>query len=406
MKKMNHTNVLDDLKARGLIFQTSSDDGLHEAFNGPLTIYQGFDPSGDSLTVGHLMSLMVMHRLQEAGHKVIFLIGGGTGRVGDPTGKSATRNLLTRDIVEANAAAVRKQVEGMGLVRFTGDNPAVMLNNDDWLGKFTFLEDFLIEVARFFSVNEMVKMTTFEKRLQEGAQVSLLEFLYPVLQAWDFLHLFRTHNCTVQMGGQDQWGNILQGVELVRKATTEPLPDGQSKPGKEVFAMTFPLITTTDGVKMGKTEKGAVWLDPNKTSPFDLFQYLVKLPDEMVSQLLKLITFLPLEEIAEIVKDPKKAQQVLAFEVTKIVHGEEAAQKAAAAESIPEIEVGTEGMPLVELLVKSGCLKSNSEVVRRVQQGGVRIQNGEKFTDHKAIVSAPCTIQYGKGALLRVVAKQ
>jgi tyrosyl-tRNA synthetase len=401
---MKTQNVLDDLRARGLIFQTSSDDGLHKAFDKPLTIYQGFDPSGDSLTVGHLMSLMVMHRLQEAGHKVIFLVGGGTGRVGDPTGKSATRNLLTREIVEKNAAAVRAQVEGMGLVRFTGENPAIMLNNDEWLGKFTFLEDFLIEVARFFSVNEMVKMTTFEKRLQEGTQVSLLEFLYPVLQAWDFLHLFHNYNCTVQMGGQDQWGNILQGVELVRKATTETLPDGQAKPGQEVFAMTMPLITTTDGVKMGKTEKGAVWLDPNKTSPFDMYQYLVKLPDDMVAQLLRLITFLPLEEIAEIVKDPKKAQHVLAFEVTKIVHGEEAARSAAEAENIPEIAVGPQGMPLVELLVKSGCLKSNSEVVRRVQQGGVRIQNGDKITDHRTVVSAPCVIQYGKGALLRVVA--
>lgn len=387
-------NVFDLLQSRGFVFQASDEKSLREALNGPIVVYEGFDPSADSLHLGHLMSIMALHHLQEAGHKVIFLLGGGTGRVGDPAGKSAQRNMLTREIVQANAAALKAQVERIGLLHFSGvENPALMPNNDEWLGSFSFLEDFLITIARHFSVNEMVAMRTFAERLEQGKPLSLLEFCYPALQAWDFLELFDRHGCTLQVGGQDQWANILAGVDLVRK----------SRNGAQVFALTFPLLTTADGVKMGKTEKGPVWLDPNKTSPFDFYQYLVKTPDELVAKLLGLFTFLPMEEIAEIVRDPKEAQKRLAFEVTKLVHGELEATNAAECSSSPEVSLSANSgkISLVDALTISECVKSNSEVRRRVDQGGVSI-DGEKVTDFKFIITGPCLIKYGKGKLLRI----
>lgn len=390
---MKKANVFDLLKSRGFVFDTSDETGLKDAFNGSITVYQGFDPSADSLHLGHLMSLIALHHMQEAGHKVIFLLGGGTGRVGDPSGKSAQRNLLTRDIVEKNALALKKQVEQIGLLRFSGDNAALMLNNDEWLGSFKFLEDFLIKVARYFSVNELVSLRTFSERLSQGKPLSLLEFCYPALQAWDYLELNSRHNCTLQVGGQDQWANILAGVDLIRKA----------KEGTQVFAFTFPLLTTSDGVKMGKTEKGPVWLDATRTTPFEFYQYLVKTPDDTVPNLLRLFTFIPLDEIEEIVKQPKEAQKRLAFEVTKLVHGLEAANAAAAAESMPELSLGVEGLTVLDALIKSGGLTSNSEVRRRVEQGGVYLDD-TKVTDINLLITKPAILKYGKGKLLRLTA--
>lgn len=390
---MANRNVLDILKARGYIEQVTDESSLRELLETPQVFYQGFDPSSDSFHFGTLESLMVMHILQEHGHKVIFLLGGGTGRVGDPTGKSTTRNQLTHEIVENNAINLQKQVENIGLVKFSGDNGAVMLNNDTWLRTFSFLEDFLMKIARHFSVNTMVKQTTFSTRLAEEKPLSLLEFCYPVLQGWDFLWLYDNENCKIQIGGNDQWTNILQGVELIRK----------EHEGAQAFAVTLPLILTPDGNKMGKSEKGAVWLDPSKTSPYDFYQYILKLPDESLRQMFLLFTFLPETEIDEIVKNPHEAQKRLAYQITSIVHGEEEARKAAASESVPEITLKAGGEQLIDLLVNSGCVSSKSEVRRLVNQGGVSLVNGEKIDDPAFVITTPTDIKYGKGKLLRVL---
>jgi len=388
---MKSKDVFKTLQQRGYIFQTSNETGLRNALRKKVTLYQGFDPSSESLHLGHFLSIMMLHHLQEAGHAVIFLLGGGTGRVGDPTGKSTSRSQLTKKTVEQNAQAIKKQVEAMGLLKFHGTNAAIMVNNDEWLSKFSFLEDFLMKIARHFSVNEMVGMRTFDERFKAGKPLSLLEFCYPVLQAWDFLELHKRHKCILQIGGQDQWANILQGVELIRKELN----------GTEVFALTHPLLTTPDGVKMGKTEKGPVWLDSKKTTPFEFYQYLIKTPDSMVPNMLRLFTFLPLEEIDLIIKNPKQAQERLAYEVTKIVHGEEAAIQASGGESIPVLKIKPQGILLEDALVTSKCLPSKSEVWRRVAGSAVSI-NDEKVTDSKLRIKTPCLIKYGKGKLLRI----
>jgi len=397
-------NIFDTLKERGFVSQISNESEVRKLLSQPgATIYEGFDPSADSLHLGHLMSLIAMHHLQEAGHRIIFILGGGTGLVGDPTGKKEARRLLSPERVAKNGEAIRAQVEGMGLVRFHGKNAALMINNFDWLGSFRFLEDFILGPARFFSVNEMVKMRTFAERLGKEKPLSLMEFCYPVMQAWDFLWLFEKHNCRLQIGGQDQWANILQGIELIRR-----------EHGTEVFALTFPLLTTPSGKKMGKTEAGPLWLDPEKTSPFDFFQYLVSTPDALVPQMLRLFTFLPLKEIEEICSGhPRDAQRRLALEVTKIVHGEEEAEKArrdaerlfgkgeGTTESVPTFMLPEEGMLLDEILTESGALPSKSEVRRRCEAGAVRI-NEKKIDDPKMRIDSGCLIRYGRNRFLEV----
>jgi len=397
-------NVFDLLEKRGFVYQTSNEAGVRRLLGKPpATLYCGFDPSADSLHLGHLLVIMAMHHLQEAGHRVIYLIGGATGLVGDPTGKARARKRLTPEVVAANAERIKAQVEGMGLLRFHGKNAALMLNNYDWLGKFLFLSDFMMEIAPAFSVNEMVKMETFAQRLKEERHLSLLEFLYPAMQAWDFLHLFKQYDCRLQIGGQDQWGNILQGVDLIRRRHNE-----------EAFALTFPLLTDPQtGVKMGKTEKGPVWLDPQRTPPFEMYQYIQGLPDGLVRKMLPLYTFLPMDEIGEIVKDPRAAQLRLAFEVTKIVHGEEAAQRArqdarrlfgreeGAAEAIPTFTLPRGGLQLDEVLTRSRALSSRSEVRRRCEGGAIRIGE-KKVTDPKTLINSECIIRYGKGKFLKV----
>jgi len=312
-------NVFDTLKKRGFVYQTSNETGLKELLSKPGTaIYCGFDPSAPSFHLGTLIILAAFHHLQQAGHKIIFLLGGGTGKIGDPSGKDKSRKLLDSETVEANKKALAAQVEKIGLLKFSGPNAAIMLDNNDWLSKFKFLDEFLLDVARHFSVNEMVSMETFKKRLDSQTNLSLLEFCYPVLQAWDFLHLFEKHGCRIQIGGSDQWANILAGTGLIRR-----------KHHQEAFAWTLPLLTTPSGEKMGKTEKGPVWLDDQCTSPFEMYQYLINVDDSLVTPMLKLLTLLPLGEIETIAKgSPREAQQHLAFEVTKLVHGEDAARKA------------------------------------------------------------------------------
>ncbi len=399
-------NVFDTLKIRGFISQASDEGELSRLLANPgATSYIGFDPSTNSLHLGHFLPIMAMHYLQKAGHRVIFVLGGGTGRLGDPTGKRKMRPLLSIDQIAANERNIQTQVEGMGLLNFHGENAALMVNNDDWLSKFCFLDDFLMNVAKFFSVNEMIKMRTFADRLAKEENLSLMEFCYPVLQAWDYLTLFENYDCRLQMGGQDQWANILQGVNLIQRIH-----------GETVYALTLPLLTTPNGQKMGKTEKGPLWLDPKKTAPFEFYQYLVNIPDENVPQALKLLTFLSLDEIDKTISEnPKYAQKRLAYEVTKIVHGEERAKKAqadaerlfgtrmGAPESIPVFHI-TESLSLNEILTFSGVLPSKSEVERRCVQGGIRINN-KKVTDYKSLVKGDCIIRYGKNSFLKIQLK-
>jgi tyrosyl-tRNA synthetase len=399
-------SIHDLLKSRGFIYQTSSDAELAKRLEKPITLYQGFDPTAESLHLGNLLGVMALHHFQEAGHKVIVLIGGGTGMVGDPTDKNSARTLMSEKEIEKNGENIKKQLEGAGLLTFEGDNAAVMVNNLDWLDRFSFLKDFLVGTARYFSVNDLTKLDTFAKRLKNNQNLSLLEFCYPVLQAWDFLHLSEKEGCELQIGGQDQWGNIISGVELIRKAG-----------GKQGFALTVPLLTTSSGEKMGKTDSGPLWLDAKKTSPFDFYQYLVKLPDDKVEQLLKLFTFLPLEKIEKVLKDPKKAQETLAFEVTKIVHGEEEAKKAQetsgslfslsdesssgdAVAAIPEFKA-KKGATLEDILVDSGALPSKSEVRRRCENNAVRLGE-ERVADPKHELDKDVVIRFGKSDFLRV----
>jgi len=399
-------NVLDTLKIRGFVFQASDEEQLRKLLANPgATSYIGFDPSTSSLHLGHLLPLMIMHYLQQAGHRVIFVLGGGTGRLGDPTGKRKTRPLLTPHQIAVNEKNIKAQVEGMGLLNFHGENAALMVNNDEWLSKFRFLDDFLMNIAKFFSVNEMVKVRTFAERLAAEEHLSLIEFCYQILQAWDYLMLFENYDCHLQMGGQDQWANILQGVNLIQRIH-----------GETVHALTLPLLTTPNGQKMGKTEKGPLWLDRRKTTHFDFYQYLINIPDENVPQALKLLTFLPLDEIDKILSGSHRdAQRHLAYEVTKIVHGEQKAKKAqadaerlfgtgsGATESIPVFQIA-EGLPLTEILTLSGALPSKNEVERRCTQGGVRI-NDKKITDHKTFIKDECVIRYGKNSFLKITIK-
>jgi len=399
-------NVFDTLKSRGFVFQASDEAQLRKLLANPgATSYIGFDPSTSSLHLGHLLPLIIMHYLQQAGHRVIFVLGGGTGRLGDPTGKRKARPLLTRHQIAVNEKNIKVQVEGMGLLNFHGENAALMVNNDEWLSKFRFLDDFLMNIAKFFSVNEMVKVRTFAERLAAEEHLSLMEFCYPILQAWDYLMLFENYDCHLQMGGQDQWANILQGVNLIQRIH-----------GETVHALTLPLLTTPNGQKMGKTEKGPLWLDRKKATHFDFYQYLINIPDENVPQALKLLTFLPLDEIDEILSGSHRdAQRHLAYEVTKIVHGEQKAKKAqadaerlfgtgsGATESIPIFQIA-EGLPLTEILTLSGALSSKSEVERRCAQGGVRI-NDKKITDFRILIKNECVIRYGKNSFLKITIK-
>jgi len=399
-------NVFDTLKKRGFVYQTSNEAGLKELLSKPgAAIYCGFDPSTPSFHLGTLIILRAFHHLQQAGHKIIFLLGGGTGKIGDPSGKDKSRKLLDSETVEANKKALAAQVEKIGLLKFSGPNAAIMLDNNDWLSKFKFLDEFLLDVARHFSVNEMVSMETFKKRLDSQTNLSLLEFCYPVLQAWDFLHLFEEHGCRIQIGGSDQWANILAGTGLIRR-----------KHRQEAFAWTLPLLTTPSGEKMGKTEKGPVWLDDQCTSPFEMYQYLINVDDSLVTPMLKLLTLLPLGEIETIAKgSPREAQQHLAFEVTKLVHGEDAARKArtdseklfgkgkGGTETIPVFET-TPGLTLEEILVESGSLPSKSEVRRRVEQNGITV-NGEKVSNAKMPITKPSTVKFGKTRFLKIQCK-
>ncbi len=395
-------NVMDTLRARGFIKQTVYEDELYEKLGSEsVPFYIGFDPTADSLHVGHFLTLIAMRHMQDAGHRPIILIGGGTGMIGDPSGRTDMRSMMTRETVEYHVECFKKQMARF--IRFDGENGAIVVNNADWLLNLNYV-DFLRDVGVYFSVNKMLTAECYRSRMEKG--LTFLEFNYMLMQAYDFLVLNRKYGCLLQMGGDDQWSNILAGADLIRR-----------KERKAAFAMTFTLLTTSEGKKMGKTQKGAVWLDENKTSPYEFYQYWRNTADADVEKCLKLLTFLPLEEIAALCehKDERinRAKEVLAYELTKLVHGEE---KAKAAETQARAAFGGEGdMPeraipadtqtVLQALVATGLCKSNGEARRLVEQGGVTV-NGEKVTDAGAAIPAlPFTLFKGKKVRVKVVAQ-
>ena len=376
--------IYEELKARGLIAQVTDEEEIREVINnGKATFYIGFDCTADSLTAGHFMALTLMKRLQMAGNKPIALIGGGTTMIGDPSGRTDMRKMLTKEDIAHNAECFKRQMERF--IEF-GEGKAMMLNNADWLLDLNYVE-LLREVGACFSVNNMLRAECYKQRMEKG--LSFLEFNYMIMQSYDFYHMFQTVGCNMQCGGDDQWSNMLGGTELIRR-----------KLGKNAYAMTITLLLTSEGKKMGKTQAGAVWLDPEKTSPYDFYQYWRNVDDADVLKCLKMLTELPLEQIAQYEnlegRDLNPVKELLAFELTKLVHGEEEAQKAQNAskalfgagpdsENVPTTQLTegdlTEGsIGLLDLMVKCGLAPSKGEARRLVQQGGVLVNN-EKVTD-------------------------
>ena len=374
--------LYEELKARGLVAQITDEEIIDLINNGKATFYIGFDCTADSLTAGHFMALTLMKRLQMAGNKPIALIGGGTTMIGDPSGRTDMRKMLTKEDIAHNAACFKKQMEKF--IDFS-DDKALMLNNADWLLNLNYVE-LLRDVGACFSVNNMLRAKCYEQRMERG--LSFLEFNYMIMQAYDFYELFQKYGCNLEFGGDDQWSNMLAGTELIRR-----------KLGKDASAMTITLLLNSEGKKMGKTQSGAVWLDPNKTSPFEFYQYWRNVGDADVLKCIRMLTFLPLEEIDAMDKwegaELNKAKEILAFELTSLVHGEEEAKKAqeaakalfstGAAADMPKTELTeadlTDGnIDIMTLLVKCGLTASKSEARRAVQQGGVSV-DGEKITD-------------------------
>ncbi|GFH90691.1 MAG: tyrosine--tRNA ligase [Lachnospiraceae bacterium] len=379
--------VFDELKARGLLAQLTDEEEIKELINnGRATFYIGFDPTADSLHVGHFMALCLMKRLQMAGNKPIALIGGGTAMIGDPSGRSDMRTMMTQETIQHNCDCFKEQMSKF--IDFS-EGKAMMVNNADWLLDLNYIE-VLREVGAHFSVNRMLTAECYKQRMEKG--LSFLEFNYMIMQSYDFYVLYQKYGCNMQFGGDDQWSNMLGGTELIRR-----------KLGKDAYAMTITLLLNSEGKKMGKTQKGAVWLDPNKTSPFEFFQYWRNVADADVLKCIRMLTFLPLEQIDEMDhwegSELNKAKEILAFELTKLVHGEEEAKKALEgakalfssgnAAEMPTVvlteESFTDGKAdILTLLTASGLVSSRSEGRRAVEQGGVSV-NGEKVTDIKAV---------------------
>ena len=374
----------EELKARGLIAQVTNEEEISKMINeGKAVFYIGFDPTADSLHVGHFMALCLMKRLQMAGNRPIALIGGGTGYIGDPSGRTDMRSMMTPETIQHNCDCFKKQMERF--IEF-GEGKAQMVNNADWLLGLNYI-DLLRDVGACFSVNNMLRAKCYEQRMEKG--LSFLEFNYMIMQSYDFYYLFQHYGCNMQFGGDDQWSNMLGGTELIRR-----------KLGKDAHAMTITLLLNSEGKKMGKTAKGAVWLDPNKTSPYEFYQYWRNVGDQDVLKCLRMLTFLPLEQIDEMDKwegsQLNRAKEILAFELTSMVHGEEEAKKAEASakalfsgagtsDNMPTTELSdgdlTDGsIDIMSLLVKTGLCSSKSDARRNIQQGGVSV-DGAKVTD-------------------------
>ena len=404
--------IYDELVARGLIAQVTNEEEIKTMINaGKATFYIGFDCTADSLTAGHFMALTLMKRLQEAGNRPIALIGGGTTMIGDPSGRTDMRKMLTKEDIDHNAECFKRQMERF--IDFS-DGKAMMLNNADWLLDLNYIE-LLREVGACFSVNNMLRAECYKQRMEKG--LSFLEFNYMIMQSYDFYYMFQHYGCNMQFGGNDQWSNMLGGTELIRR-----------KLGQDAHAMTITLLTDSNGNKMGKTAGNAVWLDPNKTSPYDFYQYWRNVDDADVMKCIRMLTFLPLDQIAEMDtwKDAKlnDAKAILAYELTKLVHGEEEAEKAQSAARALFGAGGAADMPVTEiteadltngaadiklLLVKAGLVKSNSEARQNITQGGVSL-NGEKVSD--VFLSVPADtlregvlLKRGKKSYAKVVLK-
>ena len=381
-------NVFDVLKERGFIQQATHEEEIKELLGkGPVTFYIGFDPTADSLHVGHFLQVIAMSHLQKAGHRPIFLLGGGTAMVGDPSGKTDMRKMLTQEEIQHNGMCFIDQTKRF--LDFT-EGKAILENNANWLLNLTYVP-FLREVGRHFSVNRMLTAECFKSRMEKG--LSFLEFNYMIMQSYDFLELFRRYGCRLQLGGDDQWSNIIAGADLIRRVE-----------GEAAYGMTFTLLTTSEGKKMGKTESGAIWLNPEKTSPFEFFQYWRNVDDKDVEKCLALLTFLPMEEVRSLGSlegaEINKAKEVLAFEVTTLVHGEIEAEKArdaaralfsngALAGSIPTTELSldelADGMDILTLLAKADLIPSRGEGRRLIQQGGISIDD-KKVDDSNLVL--------------------
>ncbi len=382
---MEKKNVMDTLRERGFIKQVVYEDDLYKMLGEQsVSFYIGFDPTADSLHVGHFLALMAMAHMQKAGHKPYALVGGGTGKVGDPSGRTDMRQMMTNDIINHNCERFKKQMSKF--LSFDGDNGVVMVNNADWLDNLNYI-DFLREVGVHFSVNRMLTAECFKKRMEKG--LSFLEFNYMLMQSYDFLHLFQNYGVALQCGGDDQWSNILAGADLIRRKEKKP-----------AFAMTFQLLTTSEGIKMGKTQKGALWLDREKTSPYEFYQYWRNINDADVENCLKLLTFVELDEIEELCKHKDErinaAKERLAFEVTKIVHSEQDAIEAQNASraafvtgdssNMPQAEIEKGINQVVDIMVAINVAKSKGEAKRLIEGGGIKIGDN-KVTDIAATVS-------------------
>lgn len=396
-------NALDTLYERGFIKQTVYEDDLRKLLETEsVPFYVGFDPTADSLHIGHYIPIMAMAHMQRAGHKPIALIGGGTGMIGDPSGRTDMRNMMTRETVENNCAAFRRQMQRF--IRFDGENAAIMVNNADWLLDLNYI-DFLREIGALFSVNKMLTADCYKSRMEKG--LTFLEFNYMLMQAYDFLVLYKKYGCRLECGGNDQWSNILAGADLIRR-----------KERTDAFAMTFSLLETSDGRKMGKTAKGALWLDPNKTTPYEFYQYFRNVEDVKVAECLKLLTFLDLDEIESLTKykDERinEAKKRLAYEVTCLVHGKEEAEKAAEqaaaafsgnVEDMPSVTLAlTADATIPEIMTAAGAAGSRSEARRLIEGGGVRLNDTKvsDVNDTPASLGAGTSFVLHKGKKLHV----
>ena len=399
--------LFEELKERGLIFQSTDEARLQDALdNKKLTVYLGIDPTGDSIHIGHLTVYMILAHLKRAGHKVVALVGGGTAMIGDPSGKAEDRVQMDRSVIEDNTARLQDQINQLVEID-------QMVDNYDWLSKLE-LVPFLRDIGSKFRVNEMIKAEGYKQRLDRESGLSFLEFSYQLMQAYDYLRLNEDYNCNMQIGGSDQWGNIVSGVSLIRRVN-----------GEEVYAFTAPLLTTADGKKMGKTEGGAVWIDPDKTTPYEFYQYWINVDDADVEKFLKIFTFLDLAEIEELSQlkgaDIRQAKEKLAFEVARFVHGEESAQKAretsggvfgegGSTDELPTVEISIgDGMNVLDVLVEAQAVGSKSEARRLLEQGGVYVNeesvDGERTITPEDFKEGELILRIGKKKYHKVILK-
>ena len=373
-------NVFNTLEERGYIEQMTHPQEIKELFGkGSVPFYIGIDPTADSLHVGHFVSLMVASHMQKCGHPPIILVGGGTATIGDPSGKTDMRKMLSREELNHNVAYIKKQIEKF--VSFEGNNAAIIVNNADWLLDLKFV-DFVREIGSLFSVNRMLTAECYKQRMETG--LTFFEMSYMLMQSYDFLYLYNKYGCKLQMGGNDQWSNIIGGVELIRKIGKD-----------DSFGLTFKLLTTKEGKKMGKTEKGALWLDPEKTSPYDFYQYWRNVEDRSVENVFKMLTFLPIEQIKELTSHQderiNEAKKILAFEITKLVHGEEEAKKAEEAsnalfngqgnlDNMPTVKINDSNISIIDAIILTNLAPSKGQARTLITQGGISL-NDEKITD-------------------------